>query len=230
MSEPVAPAPVAELIGLDLGKRNDWTALAIVQKRIQPAPLVDGETVPRLQGVYDVPFLDRVRGVSYELIADRVASLKRRPEHEQSTLVIDETGVGTAVGDMLETRKLKPHRVTITGGIQATHDGLNHHVPKRDLATTVAILLESHRLRIAEALALAKVLTTEMENFQATINLKTGHESFGAAEDWREGNHDDLVLAVALAVWMGERIKITKPVAAPSLYHESVWSGGGSSW
>lgn len=228
MSEPEAPTPAASLIGLDLGKRHDWTALAVVQKHIQPAPLVDGETVPRMQGVYDVPFLDRVQGVSYELIADRVAGLKRRPEHESSVLVIDETGVGTAVGDMLEARKLKPHRVTITGGNTATHDGLIHHVPKRDLATTVAILLESRRLRIAEALPLAKVLTTELENFQVKINIATGHDSYGAAEDWREGNHDDLVLAVALAVWMGERIRITRPVAAPSLYQESTWNAGGN--
>jgi len=34
------------------------------------------------------------------------------------------------------------------------------------------------------------------------INLATGHDSY---EAWREGDHDDLVLAVAMACWTGER-------------------------
>jgi hypothetical protein len=31
-----------------------------------------------------------------------------------------------------------------------------------------------------------------------------GHGSYGAGADRREGNHDDLVLALALALWHGE--------------------------
>jgi hypothetical protein len=33
------------------------------------------------------------------------------------------------------------------------------------------------------------------------IDLTTGHDSYG---QWREGQHDDLVLAVALAAWWAE--------------------------
>ena len=33
------------------------------------------------------------------------------------------------------------------------------------------------------------------------IDPITAHDSYGA---WREGQHDDLVLAVALAVWFAE--------------------------
>jgi hypothetical protein len=32
----------------------------------------------------------------------------------------------------------------------------------------------------------------------------TGHDSYGAGEDSRENNHDDCVLAVAMACWYGE--------------------------
>ena len=42
------------------------------------------------------------------------------------------------------------------------------------------------------------------QNFRATISL-TGRDSYGAGEDWREGRHDDLVLATAMAAWYGER-------------------------
>ena len=34
------------------------------------------------------------------------------------------------------------------------------------------------------------------------INLETAHDSYGA---WREGTHDDLVLAVALALWTAQQ-------------------------
>jgi hypothetical protein len=207
MSDTVATkrVPVLTLIAVDLGKKRDWTALSIAQKFMDEMPIPDEPETTRTQSVYEIPYLDRVRNQSYELIADRIAGLKMRPELKTAMVVIDETGVGTAVGDMLEARSLQPWRVTITGGIEVTQQGLAYHVPKRDLATIVAILLKSRRLRIAKELPLAEALKAELENFEAKISLTTGHDSYGAGDDWREGNHDDLVLAVALAVWLGER-------------------------
>ena len=40
----------------------------------------------------------------------------------------------------------------------------------------------------------------ELAQFKVKINISTGHDSY---EAWREGDHDDLVLAVALACWYG---------------------------
>jgi hypothetical protein len=47
------------------------------------------------------------------------------------------------------------------------------------------------------------VLKRELTNFKAKISL-SGHDSYGAGDDWRSSKHDDLVLAVALGVWCGE--------------------------
>jgi len=41
-----------------------------------------------------------------------------------------------------------------------------------------------------------------MLNFRAKIDPATAHDSYSA---WREQDHDDLVLSVALACWWGER-------------------------
>jgi hypothetical protein len=41
-------------------------------------------------------------------------------------------------------------------------------------------------------------LRAELLNFRVKINLASGHDSY---EAWREGDHDDLVLAAAMAVW-----------------------------
>jgi hypothetical protein len=43
-----------------------------------------------------------------------------------------------------------------------------------------------------------------MLNFKRKINLKTAHDSY---EHWRETDHDDLVLATALACWGAARRK-----------------------
>ncbi len=43
-----------------------------------------------------------------------------------------------------------------------------------------------------------RTLEKELSTFKRKINLATAHDSY---EHWREGDHDDLVLAAALAVW-----------------------------
>ncbi len=42
------------------------------------------------------------------------------------------------------------------------------------------------------------------------LQAATAHDSY---EAWREGDHDDLMLSVALACWAGERF-LRKPVLA----------------
>jgi hypothetical protein len=129
-----------------------------------------------------------------------------RPDYEPTiTLVVDATGVGAAVVDLFRRADL-PGRmiaVTITGGDAVTRDGNTARVPKRDLASSVQVALQSGRLRIAQGLTLAPVLQSELLNFRVKISL-TGHDSYGAGSDWRDNAHDDLVLAVALALHHGE--------------------------
>jgi len=158
MSDPRTPA--ATIIGLDLGKRRDWTALAIVQKFWVPCPVPDEPETKRVQGVDDVPFLDRVQNESYELIADRMAALKGRPGHCESIVVID----GTASGPRSATCS-KPASSGRTGS--RSRAARRRHTRDCGIrwrrATIVAIMLESRRLRIGKALPLAKVLAATGE-------------------------------------------------------------------
>jgi hypothetical protein len=48
------------------------------------------------------------------------------------------------------------------------------------------------------------VLVTELRAFKVKITA-AANETF---ESWRERDHDDLVLAVALACWLGQRIPV----------------------
>jgi hypothetical protein len=65
----------------------------------------------------------------------------------------------------------------------------------------VQALLQQLRLKIAKALPLADVIERELGSFTVRIT-PTLNETFAA--DTREGEHEDLVLAVALAAWVGE--------------------------
>ena len=87
--------------------------------------------------------------------------------------------------------------VVITGGKIARQgdDGL-WRVPKSILAQSVAGPLESGLLKISSALPHAPILLAELQAFRASIG-ESGHAKFEAAA----GVHDDLVLAVALALW-----------------------------
>jgi hypothetical protein len=126
-------------------------------------------------------------------------------------VVADKTGVGRPVVDMLRAADLKPVAVTITGGDAVSRDGLDYRVPKRDLVSVVQVLLQAERLKIARALPEAQTLTSELLAFKVSISLK-GHDSYGNdVGPWRENPHDDLVLAVALACWFGEKYRPPDP-------------------
>jgi hypothetical protein len=46
-------------------------------------------------------------------------------------------------------------------------------------------------------------LVQELLTFRVRIDSATGRDSYAA---WRESAHDDLVLALAVAVWWAERV------------------------
>ena len=74
-------------------------------------------------------------------------------------------------------------------------------MPKKELVTCLQVVLQARRLQIARGLLEAATLVRELQSFQVKITA-SAHETFGV---WRDGQHDDLVLAVALACWWAER-------------------------
>jgi hypothetical protein len=189
----------AYFVGLDLGQAQDFTALAILERHGS-----DAETF-----VYHCRHLQRwPLKTSYPSIVVDVAKImnsdKMQAGKDQPKLAIDATGVGAPVVDMFRrermSARLRP--IQITGGADVTGDGLVTRVPKRDLVSAAQVALQAGKLRIAPALPEAPALLQELQNFKVKISLDTAHDSYGA---WREGTHDDLVLAVALALWLGSK-------------------------
>lgn len=179
--------------GLDLGQARDYSALAIAEAQ--------GNGQDR---IYSIRHLQRwPLQTSYPTICAEATDLFKREPLKGAPLIADATGVGRPVIDLLghSISAFQLHAVTITGGHTETKDepgGVTYwNVPKRVLVSTVQVLLQTQRLKIAPGLPEAGTLTRELQNFQVKIT-DSAHDSYGA---WREGSHDDLVLAVALACW-----------------------------
>jgi hypothetical protein len=126
-----------------------------------------------------------------------VVQVRRRHELRDAPTYIDHTGVGRAVYDIFRQRKLKGLQpVTITGGDAITRTADGWHVAKSALVSCVSALLHCGELKIERELADAAALTRELQDFRVNFS-SAGNAIFNA----REGSHDDLVLAVALAIF-----------------------------
>src|SRR5262245_35319442 len=199
-------------VGCDLAQQNDWTAVSVVEHK---AGVLDYNTEwerhcglgarPQVKAEYfDLRHLERVRGLSYVDIVDRLKIMMATPplcgdgRTPSSELVVDATGVGRGVADLIADAGLPFIGVIITGGIETTHAQSNFwHVSKLDLVSRLDGKLHSGALRIAAALTEAPNLAEELKNFRRAVSA-SGRATFGA----RATAHDDLVLSCALAIWL----------------------------
>jgi hypothetical protein len=149
-------------------------------------------------------------GTPYPKVIEHVSRLRTRhpirAHQDHTRLLIDATGVGRPVVDSFRAQGVHPISVLIHGGERVSQEnaGLRDiilRVPKRDLVAAVQTLLQNGRLRIAAGLPLADVLRKELLNFRVKVDPRTAHDSYS---HWREGDHDDLVLATACACWYRE--------------------------
>jgi hypothetical protein len=197
---PWPEGPADHVAGLDLGQATDHTALAVLERRWAAVPGT-GRRLPFLTVGHLVRWPLQT---AYTAIAADLAALVRRPPLRVPSVAVDRTGVGAAVLEII--RQARPAArlvpVLITGGFQVTRDedGVGWHIPKKDLVSTLTALLQSRRLRIA-ALPERALLTAELAAFRVRVT-PSANETF---EAWRERDHDDLVLAVAMAAWLASR-------------------------
>jgi hypothetical protein len=90
--------------------------------------------------------------------------------------------------------------VTITAGQKETRTGSNYSVPKQNLIAGLQLALEHDELRIARDLREAGPLIREM----LSVRVQSGFSKVRIGADGY-GEHDDLVIALALACWRARR-------------------------
>lgn len=146
--------------------------------------------------IFQVGHLERMPlGTPYPGIVARVGRLLQQLP-ARTELVIDITGVGKPVFEMFTYAGISPLGVLITAGTTDTRDGAICGVPKLTLVSRLQALLHEARLKIQKELPEAETLVHELQDFRVDYTA-AGHLTFNA----RSGKHDDLVLALAIAVW-----------------------------
>jgi hypothetical protein len=122
-----AVAEEAYVMGVDLGQSQDPTAIGVLHHTKTPLDTWTVhekalKTVQDVQQRFDCVVAERVPlNTSYPDIVAYVGEMLRRPAlRDRCHLVIDESGVGRAVGDMFEAAGMRAVRVSITAGTDAT--------------------------------------------------------------------------------------------------------------
>ncbi len=190
--------PLTFTLGLDLGQLRDHSALAVVER---PVPAAEGA---RAHATLILRHLERFPlGTPYSAVASRVASLTHSPTLAgHSQLLVDATGVGLPVVEMLRAAQpaasLTP--VLITSGHSPRFDAGVWRIPKLDLLSRLQSLFESETLRIPRTLPESGSLFRELLDIRST-RTPSGSLLLGAGSS----SHDDLALALALAVWPTHR-------------------------
>ncbi len=195
-------------VGLDLGQSQDYTALAVIQR----VPIYDKQAGKHSVELH-LRHLERYPlKTPYTDIADGVKSLLAGPPFTTpvlsggrvakplTELIVDKTGVGAAVTDLLKERRINFIAVTITGlGQKVTRHGTrDYSVGKQELVSALEVPFHKDTLKVAKGIEGWQSLREELLSFRRKQNKATAHISY---EHWRESDHDDLVLAAALACW-----------------------------
>jgi hypothetical protein len=199
------------VLGLDVGPPGEPTGFAILERPAYEKPPREPE--------YHLRHAERFTpGSSYPAIIGGVVERAKSAGISGCPLIVDQTAVGLTFVRQLQKAQSDLYVVSIavTAGqaVQKAEDG-TEMVPKRDLVMALQMALQTRQLKIAPELPEAPLLMTELAGFR----LHSVPISETATIEWREGRHDDLVFAVALAVWYAER--------HPPLGPDSIRSGGG---
>ena len=230
-NRPMLPkySPRRYSVGVDLGQAADFTAIAVLEKKMVPpetamfSPVGESPSNRLVEGdtAYDLVYLKRPKlGTPYDVIAKRVAELVCEVEPQgafgelgQVTLSVDGTGVGRGVVDMLDTEfkrrgttsksipKVDFRRVSVTGSQTSL---------KRPTRANGYWSVPKKDLVFPAVAAFqqGKIRIGKVADREALVNeLKNYRRTTNIAtgnmafEPWRESDHDDLLFAVCLALW-----------------------------
>jgi hypothetical protein len=191
------------ILGWDIGQSVDPSAVCALEHIVRgTGRMIPNEKTKTVKQerieTFHVRHLERLPlGMAYPTQIQHVANLLEREPLVGAKLVVDFTGVGRPIFDMAARAGLRPHGVLITAGNEVTDHGMIHHVPKQTLISQLEARLHSGELKIAADIADAGALAEELKDFARAVSA-SGRVTFNA----RSGSHDDLVLAVAIALFL----------------------------
>jgi hypothetical protein len=181
-------------LGLDPAQIRDYAALSALE-----VTYAGGE-----DATYRLVNLERRQRLSYPDLVNWVVQALKTPalNHEviaPPTIVLDATGVGIAVRDLLRKESAPLESVIVTAGNSKNRDPDGYHVGKARIYGKFLSAFDSGRVQLNPNLPSFEQLEHEFLAFKAQISAK-GNALFEA----EEGEHDDLITSIALPVWYFE--------------------------
>ncbi len=208
-------------LSVDLGSEKDYTAITLIERveKIQDKNIPSFDSRPirdepiLIVAELHIKFMERVPlRTPYPLIVEKIGYIVNRPEFvDNIALIVDRTGVGLPVIQMMYNSGLAPIGISIHGGDRVTTSKDHYGVPKRDLVTALLTAFQMKRIKMPSPakLPVIKDFKEELAGFQMKINSNTKHDSY---EAWLERIHDDLVMSASMGVWWMDRIHGTSTV------------------
>lgn len=190
------------IIGVDIAKKQDRTVIVIAQKA------QDFQRDGRCISYLNVLDLQMIEKMTYPDLARYIKRLDLNADlHGNNDLLVDSTGVGEAVCDMMEDIGLSPIRVMFTGGDTSRITGTRNangfmsrmqvNVPKNELVDTLQMALQERRLRLAEGIPFEQDIRKQFSHFVGVMSKSKNIIYNNDSDDV----HDDIVCAMALIVW-----------------------------
>jgi len=204
---------------VDPAKKRDFAATMVLKDSPQ---LVLGQEFlkqpNRIVHFYDIIYLQQKQRVPYhEIVEDTCQLMKHAALAENADLLVDATGVGEAVIEIMREKGLRPIPLVTTPGGQVhevyadvgdVFSGIPSrlkikvlqeiHVPKADLVAAGQLLVEQERIRIAAGLRWAEEARTQFKRFRGKINERTKRKVYEAET---EEDHDDFVICFLMGAW-----------------------------
>jgi hypothetical protein len=179
---------------LHFGSPMSHAAAALVE-RVPGATAADPVS-HRLKWIYRWP-----SATAYaKVIAGAGAMLEALvPAADLAAVVVDVSGVGKAVLDLLEQQGISARieHVQVTSGERASQDASGWRCPQRDLIGLVQLLLGQGLLTLPRGLALTPVLVGQLDAWRVRARSRERLEL--EAEE-------DLAVALGLAAWYGQMV------------------------
>lgn len=182
------------VISVDLGQQQDYTAVSVIQAQER------GGLVPTRLNVVHLERFPLKTPYTQQVM--RVRSILEKLGPQETYLIYDQTGVGRGVGEMFKLAGVNAHGISIHSGDKVAREGSDYSVPKKDLVGAIQLAFMSGRLKIAD-LPETPALMRELENFK----IKIGSHLSALFSAWRETDHDDLVMSVAMACWYCDAVR-----------------------
>lgn len=191
------------ILGLDVGQSIDPSAVCALNYKVIPGEHVRDEKNRVLRQTKNERFLVRhlerlPLGMPYPQQIEHVGRLLGREPLVGATFALDYTGCGRPVADQFQRAGLRPQKVLITAGNEVTrHNGDTWHVPKGFLVSGLESRMHSGELKIAAELTESPALKEELRDFGRKVS-ESGRVTYNA----RSGAHDDLILAMCIAIFI----------------------------